>query len=520
MQLSRVAEISKVFIEEGLGLGSDKGGNNESGEGPPPTADRRHAERLRRALERLGPTFIKFGQMLATRVDLFAPEFLEELAKLRSHVPPFSFDQARDIIERELGRPLSEVFDDFPAEQVASASIAQVYQATLRGTGERVAVKVQRPNLTETLTSDLGVLVDVSRFVDRLVPAYHRSMVHRVAVEYASRARQEINFLAEATAMARFQEVLATLPEFRVPRVFLDLCTERLLVMEWLEGPTLDEAPDAEALQRCGISPRFLATAMLRLQLGMSYEHGFVHGDTHPGNIVLLETGQLGLIDFGLHGDVPRRLCDKMLELLFYQSWGRTDEAVSAFLQIFAPGPDVDLEAFERELRGVLSRANAASARESKLTTQLVEGLRLGARYHVQAQSELFVVIRNLTIVEGIVLTYSPEMDLVAEVRDILGGILQRRAFGTLMSGELKQLLPLALLTFSQRPLLVDRLLRLERSFTDSKSLGEFLRHEGVFENPPRGGPSLGLVWLVGMAGGALAALVLAGLLYQIGWPW
>lgn len=510
MQLGRVAEISKVFLEEGLGLADPE----SEPELPAPGVDEQRARRLRRALERLGPTFVKFGQMLATRVDLFGPEFLRELGKLRSHVPPFSAAEARACIEQQLGKPLDEVFAEFPEQPAASASIAQVYRARLRDTDAWVAVKVQRPRLQDTLASDLAVLIEVSRFVDRLVPAYHRSLVHRVAVEYAARARQEIDFLAEANAMVRFREVLGTLPEFRVPTVRLDLCSEQLLVMEWLEGPLLDEVEDAKRLRELGVEPRMLASAMLRLQLGMSYEHGFVHADTHPGNIILLPDGRFGLIDFGLHGTVPRRLCDKMLELLFYQSWGRTDEAVSAFLQIFLPDPEMDLEEFGRELRGVLEQGDARSARESRLTAQLVEGLRLGARYRLQAQSDLFVVIRNLTIVEGIVLTYCPEMDVIGEVRQILADILQRRAFGTLMRGELKQLLPLALLTLSQRPLLLDRLLRLERSFIDAQSLGEFLRHEGVLESPkPASTPAVWLPVLLGLLGGILGSALVGWLL-------
>lgn len=508
MQLGRVAEISKVFLEEGLGLTDSDAAGDAAG------LDEQRARRLRRALERLGPTFVKFGQMLATRVDLFSPEFLRELGKLRSHVPPFSSAEARASIELALGRPIEEVFVRFPDKPIASASIAQVYRAELCGAGGWVAVKVQRPRLQETLSSDLAVLIEVSRFVDRLVPAYHRSLVHRVAVEYAARARQEIDFLAEANAMTRFQEVLETLPEFRVPRARLDLCSERLLVMDWLDGPLLDEVEDPQRLRELGVEPRTLASAMLRLQLGMSYEHGFVHGDTHPGNIILLPEGRFGLIDFGLHGTVPRRLCDKMLELLFYQSWGRTDEAVGAFLQIFTPDPELDLEEFARELKRVLTQNDARSARDSKLTAQLVDGLRLGAKYRLQAQSDLFVVIRNLTIVEGIVLTYSPDMDVVGEVREILGGILQRRAFGTLMRGELKQVLPLSLLTLSQRPLLLDRLLRLERSFIDAQTLGEFLRHEGVLEAPKRSRvlpPWLPL--LLGFAGGIAASMAMHWLL-------
>jgi ubiquinone biosynthesis protein len=512
MRLARVAEISKVFIEEGLGFAAKGEDPSVSGNENPisTTADTERAAKLRRALQRLGPTFIKFGQLLATRVDLFSEDFLHELAKLRCHVPPIAAAEARLIIEQELGRELQEVFSEFPSDPVAAASIAQVYRARLRATGEWVAVKVQRPNLRGMLDSDLTVLLEVSRFVDRLVPAYHRSMVHQVAGEYAARARQEIDFFAEARAMTRFAEVVATLPEFRVPKLTSELCTERLLVMEWFEGTLLDRVSGPAELSALGVSPRTLASAMLRLQLSMSYEHGFVHGDTHPGNIILLETGQIGLIDFGLHGEVPRRLCDKMLELLFYQSSGRTDEAVTTFLQIFSPTSDAKLEAFEQQLRSILAESDAPTARESKLTAQLVDGLRLGARYQLRAESALFIVLRNLAIVEGIVLTYCPELDLIAEVRSTLSGILERRALGVVQNRELRQLLPLALLTLSQRPQLLDRLMRLERSFNEARNLGDFFQKEGVFDHDRPARQPAWWVLLIMCVAAASMALMLA----------
>jgi ubiquinone biosynthesis protein len=509
MNLSRVAEISRVFLEEGLGSGDpeavEAGGDASDDE----ATDAQRAARLRRALERLGPTFVKFGQLLATRVDLFSDAFLRELRQLRAHVPPFPTSEARELVQRELGRELSQVFSEFSDEPVASASIAQVYRARLRAGGAEVAVKVQRPNLEQSLVSDLDVLMQISQFVDRLVPAYHRSMVHQVAAEYATRARSEIDFVVEAQAMRRFPAVLATLPEFRVPEVHLELCSARLLVMEWLDGALLDHVESAEGLRSRGVDPCAFSRAMLRLQLVMSYEHGFVHGDTHPGNLILMPSGQIGLVDFGLHGQVPRWLCDRMLELLSYQSAGRTDDAVDAFLEIFSPAPEADIEAFRQQLRVVLTQSDAHTARESRITRQLVDGLRVGARYRLKAQSDLFVVLRNLAIVEGIVLQYCPELDIVAEAHHVISGILHRRAFGTGTLSDLRRLMPMLLLTLSQRPLLSERLLRLERSFTESRNLGEFLRHEGVLEPKQPPPPPLGwrtaLMALLGALLGALA---------------
>lgn len=508
MKVGRLAEITKVLLEEGLG--------SPDADGPAavPGSDRDRAQRLRRAFERLGPTFVKFGQLLATRVDLFSEEFVDELKQLRSHVPPFAPDVAMSLVERELGRPLSEVFATFEANPVASASIAQVHRATLRDRRQRVAVKVQRPDLGSSLLVDLDLLVHVSKIVDRFVPAYHRSLVHRVAEEYAVRARNEVDFLLEALAMDRFRSVVAGLPAFYVPKVYFEWSTSRLLVMEWLDGALLDDVADTAALESHGFSAEAFCRELLQLQLCMSYEHGLVHGDTHPGNLVLGADGKIGLLDFGLHGNVAQKLRDKMLELIFHQASGRTDAAVQAFSAIFVSDAEVDAEAFENELRAVLAQANAETAAEARLTAQLVDGLRVGAKYRLKARSELFLVLRNLTIVEGIVVQYCPGLDVIGAVREIVHGILARRLTATRLQHDLNELLPLWLLTLAQRPQLLEKLMRLERVFTESKNLGDFLQKEGVLL--PKQAHS-GRLWLVALVAALVAAAVTAFFLTRWG---
>lgn len=521
MKLSRVVEITKVFVEEGLGFLTERAPaeapERAGGAGGAPVAEAELAVRLRRTLERLGPTFVKFGQLLATRVDLFSPELIAELEKLHSQVPPFPTIEARKIIEAELERPIDEVFAELPDAPIASASVAQVYKARLRAHGDAwVAVKVQRPHLEDSLLSDLEMLMDISGFIDKVVPPYRRAMVHRVAAEYAQRARSELDFGAEADAIEEFSEVVRTVPEFRVPRLHRELSTSRLLVMEWLEGTKLDTVPSGKELQALGFDPLGFARSMLRLQISMSYEHGLVHGDTHPGNIILLPDGRIGLVDFGLNGRVPRALRDKMLEMIFSQASGRVDEAVEAFATVFQPDPKADIEAFKRELREVLIRGSTEkqAIKDSRITAQLVEGMRVGARYGLKAQSALFVVIRNLTIVEGIVLRYCPTLDPVAEIKPITAEILRRRLFGPSMREQIEQLLPQVFLTLSQRPRLAERLMRLERSFTESKNLGEFLRHEGVIRDPRPPRTSLSTIFwvvLVALAAGVLLHAAFAG---------
>ncbi len=513
MRLARLAEITKVFAEEGLGYLVERPTEGSAAADPPESAEA--ARRLRTTLERLGPTFVKFGQLLATRVDLFGEEVIAELGQLHSRVPPFPTEEARAIIEAELGQKIDDVFSELSAEPIASASIAQVYRGRLRtedGQPE-VAVKVQRPNLEQNLLSDLDVLVDVSGFLDSLVPQYRRSMVHRVAEEYAHRAKKEIDFVSEADAIEAFSEVLASLPELRIPVPYRRFCTGKLLVMEWLEGRKLDTVETRDELAAIGFDPTTFGRTMLRMQVSMSYEHGFVHGDTHPGNIILLPSGHIGLVDFGLHARVPRALRDKILETLFYQASGRTAEAVASFVAVLNPDASIDRAALEADLEVVLAPVERKSIREVRITDQLIDGMRVGAKHKLKAQSELFVVLRNLTIVEGIVLKFSPDLDPTEEVKEITAGILRRRLFGRGMRDEMLQLVPQVLLTISKRPQLVERLLRLERSFSDSRDLGDFLRREHVIDPPaPPPRTSAWMVFVVAMVG-TLAGWWLRGVL-------
>lgn len=503
MKLARIAEVSRVLIEEGLGYLTE--------DGPTPD-DPEVGARLSRTLFRLGPTFVKFGQMVSTRVDLFSEPVLAELAKLQASAPPFDHAVALEIIERELGRPPAQVFGSLPDTPVAAASIAQVYKALLVD-GTVVAVKVQRPRMEETLLADLEALLVLSKFLDRLVPPYHRSMLHRVAEEYALRARTEIDFTAEARAMDRFGDVLGSVPEFRAPTVYHAYSTPRLLVMEWIEGTRLDTVAGPDDLTKLGFAPDAFCRSLLTLQLSMAYEHGFVHGDTHPGNLLLEEGGRIGLIDFGLHGQVPRAVRDKMFEVVVSQVSGKTDAAVEAFVQVFQPEPGVDLDAFKAELRPVLSEAEG-SLTDHRITTQLVHGLKLGAKHRLRAQSDLFMVIRNLTIIEGIVLHYAPAFDTVGEVKTIVQAILRRKVMGRGLQEELADLAPQVALSLAQRPRLTERLLAMERVFTDSKNLGEFLRQQDVIRDvPPR---NVVLPWAVaagaiGVAVGMVIERILAG---------
>jgi predicted unusual protein kinase regulating ubiquinone biosynthesis (AarF/ABC1/UbiB family) len=502
MKIQRLASIGKVFAEEGLGqlTGQDM---------PGVSPDAQTAARLRRTLERLGPTFVKFGQMLATRVDLFSEEFTAELGKLHSSVPPFAHDVAMKIVEDELGTPVGEAFAEISAEPLAAASIAQVYKGKLKD-GTTVAIKVQRPDLESSLLQDLDLLMQVSGWLDKLVPSYGRAMIHTVAKEYAHRSKQEIQFLAEAAAIERFTELWDGEKFFVFPKVFRHLCSDRLVVMEWMDGVKLDKLKGGADLQRQGFDPREFARHMIRLQVCMSYEHGFVHADTHPGNLILLPTGQVALIDFGLHSTISKALRAKVLEALYYQSQGRIDEQIDATIEFSYPADPKDVEPYKADLRELMKRPMPKTG--AIISKQLIEALQLAAKYKSVANSELLMIIRNITIVEGIILRYCPDLEPEQEMLAVVTDVLKRGFSFEKMQSEIAPLLGSIALTLSRRPELMERLMKIERTFASSKNLGEFLRKEGVLgdkEEPRRSHGAIVAAFLLGVIA-AYAALKLS----------
>ena len=263
------------------------------------------AERFRMALEELGPTFIKFGQILSSRRDLIDEAFYNELRKLQDSVPPFPGAEAVKIVERELGRPLAEVFKTFDENAIAAASIAQVHRATLLD-GSDVAVKVRRPDIEKIVEVDVVILMDVAQFLETHVEEFAALNPVGVAQEFARVIEQEMDFTYEARNMERFAKQFKGNHWIRVPRLHREFSTGAVLTMEYLAGFRMDEP---EQLRANGIDPAPLAERISRLIFQQVFKHGFFHGDPHPGNATILKPGVLVLYDYGMMGmlSVPFR---------------------------------------------------------------------------------------------------------------------------------------------------------------------------------------------------------------------
>jgi ubiquinone biosynthesis protein len=295
------------------------------------------ARRLRAALEELGPTFVKFGQMLSMRQDLFPQDIISELQKLQDAVPPFPGEEARRIIEAQLGQPVAELFATFDELPLAAASIAQVHTATLRD-GTSVIVKVQRPGIEEVIQADLEILFCIARLLESHVTESRRYDPLGLVKEFAETITRELDFHREGRSMDCFRDNFKDNPSVYVPQIFWNLSGKRVLTMKHSHGHKISGNYPADPAER-----RRLAEVFVRLYLTQIFEHGFFHGDPHPGNVFIMDDGRLCFLDFGIVGRLSPRDQDNLRHLFLALIVRDTEWMAGVYLDLCGATADVDL---------------------------------------------------------------------------------------------------------------------------------------------------------------------------------
>ncbi|MEK7850542.1 MAG: AarF/UbiB family protein, partial [Deltaproteobacteria bacterium] len=277
-------------------------------------AHRSTPERLRLALEELGPTFVKLGQLMSTRADWFPDDWSTEFKKLQDKVPPFPFEQVRALVEKELGKTLEEVYASFDITPVASASIAQVHFATLKD-GRELAVKVRRPEIEKILDSDISIMYVIANLIVKYVPDWARFRPVEVVREFHKTIRQELDFTIEATRADRFRRNFKDDPEAYFPRVYWEYSSKKVLTMERISGIPIDEA---ETLKAAGFDLKTIAERGVRVFFKQALGDGFFHADMHPGNVFVGKNGEIIHVDFGIAGQIDDDLRNYLAKLLYY----------------------------------------------------------------------------------------------------------------------------------------------------------------------------------------------------------
>lgn len=372
------------------------------------------SRRLRRAAERLGPTYIKLGQIISSGEGIFPEELVAEFKKCRDQVPPEPFSVVRQVVEEDLGRPLEEVFSRFHPSPLAAASIAQVHQATLR-TGEEVVVKVQRPSVGQLVHKDLRVMAWIAPFAVGRIPIAALANPPALVELFAETITEELDFRIEAENMLDVARSFAELDQrdYVVPRPHPELVTPRVLVMERLEGFKFD---DVAGMKGAGVdTEKVVRTGMVGFMEGAMI-HGIFHGDLHGGNLFVLPDGRTALLDFGIVGRLsePRRLA--FLRLLMTATSNDLRGQLAALRDLGALPPDTDLDAVIVDLGLDRPVVDPTTMEADELVNEIqrtIKGLLgIGARL----PKELMLFIKNLVFLDGAIATLAPDLDIIAEI--------------------------------------------------------------------------------------------------------
>ncbi len=376
---------------------------------------------VRDVLERLGPTFIKFGQMLSTRVDLLPMEVALELKKLQDEVPAESFDRVREVLERTFKRPLlgkEGSFASFNVEPVAAASIAQVHFAELHD-GRLVAVKVRRPWIKKTIEADLALLRQLARLFNRYFPEYRRLKAIRVVEEFSTTIREELNLRAEAAHAARFEQNLASVEGVGVPRVIWEYTNVEVLTTERIEGIPIDER---ERLKAAGHDTLKLCERATTLFFHMVFVDGYFHADLHPGNIFVSREGHIQLVDFGIVGRLDiqsRRYLAEMLLAFLKKDYRRAAEVHREADYI---GEHVNLSAFEDALREIAEPIFNRPLAEISLAELLLCLFSVTERFQMEVQPELLLLQKTMVVLEGVGRELEPSINIWELSRPLVAG--------------------------------------------------------------------------------------------------
>lgn len=365
-------------------------------------------EHFRMALEEMGTTFIKLGQILSTRADLLPPEYLTELVKLQDRAPEVSYKAVEEVLVAELGQPLDSVFAHFEPQPLAAASIGQAHAATLPD-GTEVVVKIRRPGVVEQVQEDLEILTQLAAAAARHWEFADRYDLMGLTQEFSETLRSELNYVEEGRNAERFAASFAADPKIHIPRVFWDTTTSRVLTLERIRGTKIN---DLAGLDRNGIDRPALAEYATNVVLKMVCEDGFFHADPHPGNFFIEADGRIGLIDFGMVGKLDERTQEQLADLLIAISNQDADRLVDAFLDLGVTRKQVNRESLSRDVEHLLSTYWDRALKDLEVGPLLNDVFAVMRNHHLHLPSNLALLLKTVIMIEGLGANLDPEFHL------------------------------------------------------------------------------------------------------------
>ena len=452
-------------------------------------------QRLREALETLGPIFVKFGQVLSTRRDLIPLDIADELARLQDRVPPFPAELAIVEVERSLGQPISKLFSSFQSTPIASASIAQVHIASLHD-GTEVAVKVLRPGVEAAIARDLALLETGAGLAERLWAEGRRLTPREVVAEFARHLDDELDLMREAANASQLGRNFAGSPLLLVPAVHWDFCAQRVMVMERMHGTPISQV---QLLRESGIDIPALAKAGVEIFFTQVFRDGFFHADMHPGNILVADDGRYIALDFGIMGtltEVDKNYLAQNFLAFFNRDYKRVAQA---HLDAGWVPAGTRVDEFEAAIRGVCEPIFARPLREIYFGRLLLRLFQTSRRFNVEVQPQLVMLQKTLLNIEGLGRELDPELDLWQTAKPFLERWMREQVGWRGLVRNLRREAPFWAATLPQIPRLVHRALAEDRLGAVTLALERL-----AFQNAKRNRLLAALVVLVAVIVGVL----------------
>ena len=391
------------------------------------------AESLAGDLEKMGPTFIKLGQLLSTRGDLLPLPYLRALTRLQDNVEPFSYEEVESIITSELGVRMSKAFSEFDNVPIAAASLGQLHRAAMRD-GRQVAVKVQRPGIREQIAKDLEAFTDVAQFLDDHTEAGQRYEFQKMLDEFRKTLLKELDYKQEAQNLLLINDNLKEFDAIVVPLPVEDFTTARVLTMDYIKGQKITSL---SPLQRIEIDGNHLVRQLFRSYLRQILIDGFFHADPHPGNVFLTDDGRIALLDLGMVARITPGMQEKLVQLLLAISEGRAEEAATILISMGDVKETFDEKEFRRTIGSLVIAHQSVSIAQIEVGTIMLEVTNAAGQCGIRPPVELTMLGKTFLNLDQIARTLDPGFDPNSAIREYATEIMRERMLKSLSPGNL-----------------------------------------------------------------------------------
>ena len=379
--------------------------------------------RLRRIFEKLGPTFIKLGQVLSVRPDLIPKEYSKELEKLQDSVASFSFDEVRGIIEKDFGKKIEQLFHEFDGKPIASASISQVHRATLK-TGEKVAVKVQRPNVKRIMETDIEIMFYLADLLEKHFENIKRYKPAKIINEFKEWTKKELDFRIEARNAKRFYQNFKGSKTVYIPKVYDELTSERVLTLEYIDGIELH---NLKAVQKEKIDFNKIIKNGFEAIMTQVFVHGIFHADPHPGNLIIRKNNSIAFVDFGIVGYFDERLKNKSIDLLYGIVSQDEELVMDTLVSMGLESDSIDYEELKADIGFIIQPLQHSSIKDIKISRVLEDVLDIALKHKLKVPASFVLFGKTIITLEGLALEYDPNFKLVETANPFVERLVQRR---------------------------------------------------------------------------------------------